>query len=250
MCDLHPEFGYVGSASLWRKLSLVLAFLVFGLVAGASGLAVFMADVDRNPKLAMALAPAETLDRATSSTAIAETEAVEAASAQKSSKAAGIQSPCRESIRVNSAVDCTSGKERKPRSILALNERPAIAAVPIGHRVDPTVLPSEPVTPVIVALPKDVTPIETPSAEPTQGAVTAAPTETPSLEPNSPASQPATTPAITQERRRDWAQRHQRDHRQYASMSRHYREHREYASTPRYYGNRQVYRTGGFAVLW
>jgi hypothetical protein len=232
VCDLHPEFGYVGSANLRRKLGLVLAFLVFGLVAGASGLAVFMADLDRDPKHAMALAPAETLDGATSSTAIAETEAVEAASAQKTSKAAGIQSPCRESIRVNSAVDCTSGKAHKPRSILAVNERPAIAAVPIGHRVDPTVLLSEPATPVVVALPKDVTPIETPSAEPTEGAVTAAPTETPSLEPNY------------------WAQRHQRDHRQYASTPRHYREHREYASTPRYYGNRQVYRTGGYAVLW
>jgi hypothetical protein len=234
VCDLHPEFGYVGSANLRRKLGLVLAFLVFGLVAGASGLVVFMADLDRDPKHAMALAPAETLDGATSSiaTAIAETEAVEAASAQKSSKAAGIQSPCRESIRVNSAVDCTSGKQRKPRSVLAVNERPAIAAVPIGHRVDPTVLLSEPATPVVVALPKDVTPIETPSAEPTEGAVTAAPTETPSLEPNY------------------WAQRHQRDHRQYASTPRHYREHREYASTPRYYGNRQVYRTGGYAVLW
>jgi hypothetical protein len=147
-------------------------------------------------------------------------------------------------------VDCTSGKQRKPRSILAVNERPAIAAVPIGHRVDPTVLLSEPATSVVVALPKDVTPIETPSAEPTEGAVTAAPTETASLEPNSPASQPATTPAITQERRRDWAQRHQRDRRQYASTPRHYREHREYASTPRYYGNRQVYRAGGYAVLW
>jgi hypothetical protein len=85
---------------LRRKLGLVLAFLVFGLVAGASGLAVFMADLDRDPKHAMALAPAETLDGATSSiaTAIAETEALEAASAQKTSKAAGIQSPCRESI--------------------------------------------------------------------------------------------------------------------------------------------------------
>jgi hypothetical protein len=237
---------------LRRKLGLVLAFLVFGLVAGASGLAVFMADLDRDPKHAMALAPTETLDGATSSiaTAIAETEAVEATSAQKTSKAAGIQSPCRENIRENSAVDCTSGKERKPRSILALNERPAIAAVPIGHRVDPTVLPSEPATPVVVALPKDVTPIETPSAEPTEGAVTVTPTETPALEPNSPASQPATTPAITQERRRDWVQRHQRDHRQYASTPGHYREHREYASTPRYYGGRQAYRPGGYVVLW
>jgi len=44
VCDLHPEFGYVGRPSVRRKLGLVLAFLVFGLVAVGSGLAVVMAD--------------------------------------------------------------------------------------------------------------------------------------------------------------------------------------------------------------
>jgi hypothetical protein len=240
VCDLHPEFGYVVSASVRRKLGLVLAFLVFGLVAGASGLAVFLADVDRDPKHAMALAPAETLHGATSSiaTATPEIEAAEAALAQTPSKAAGRKLPCRESIRENLAVDCPSGKERKLRSILALNERPAIAAAPIGHRVDPTVLPPEPPAPVVAPLRQDAvtaTPTETPSEAPTfpaslpEGAVTATS--------DAVATPPASLPAVAPKR----PQRHQREHREYASTPRHYREHREYASTTRYYGNRQVY---------
>ena len=48
--DLHPEFGYVGSAPrLFRKLALVLAFLVIGLIAGVSGVAVFVASPDPDP---------------------------------------------------------------------------------------------------------------------------------------------------------------------------------------------------------
>ena len=43
--DLHPEFGYVGSGPrTFRKIGLVAAFVAFGIVAGASGVAVFMAD--------------------------------------------------------------------------------------------------------------------------------------------------------------------------------------------------------------
>ena len=42
--DLHPEFGYLGSAPrVFRKLGLVFSFVAFGIVAGASGVAVFMA---------------------------------------------------------------------------------------------------------------------------------------------------------------------------------------------------------------
>ena len=48
-CALRPEFGYFGSPQLCRKLGLVLAFIVFGLVAGANGLAVLMADHDPDP---------------------------------------------------------------------------------------------------------------------------------------------------------------------------------------------------------
>jgi hypothetical protein len=249
-CDLHPEFGYVGSANLRRKLDFVLAFLVFGLIAGASGVAVFMVDLDRDPKHAMALAPPETLDGATSSIAreTPETEAAEAALAQTPSKPARRKAPCRESIRENSAVDCTSGKERKPRSILAINERPAIAAAPIGHRVDPTVLPAESPAPVVAPLPQDAvtaTPTEIPSEAPTfpaslpEGAVTATSTD-------AVTTPPASLPAVAPKR----AQRHQREHHEYASTLRHHREHRDYASTTRYYSNRQVYQSAGYARLW
>jgi hypothetical protein len=66
---------------------------------------------------------------------------VEATLAQKTTKADGFKSPCRESITEQLGSDCTSGKARKPRSI---NERPAIASILIGHRDGPVVLPSEP----------------------------------------------------------------------------------------------------------
>ena len=48
---------------------------------------------------------------------------------------------------------CTSGKARKPRSRQAVNERPAIASVLIGHSADPVVLPSEPEITVDPAVP-------------------------------------------------------------------------------------------------
>jgi hypothetical protein len=151
--DLHPEFGYVGSPRLFRKLGLVLTFIVFGLVAAAGGVAVFMADPDSDPMNAMALAPAEPLDNVTRSppTATA-TKAVAATLSRKTSKAGGIKSPCRENITEQLGGDCSSGKARKPRSVLAVNERPAIAAVLIGHGDGPAVLPSEPEIPLAAIL--------------------------------------------------------------------------------------------------
>src|SRR6516164_6128946 len=66
--DLHPEFGYVGSAPrVFRKVKLILSFVVLGIVGAASGVAIFMASPDSNPETsgnpldAMALAPAEAL---------------------------------------------------------------------------------------------------------------------------------------------------------------------------------------------
>jgi hypothetical protein len=126
--DLHPEFGYVGSAPrLFRKLGLIISFVVFGLVAGVSGVAVFMTGPDPDPMYAdpmhaMALAPAEAL---ISAAAPAGTKA-DAAFARTTPKGGAI----------------------KPRSVQALNERPAIAAVAIGHGDGPAVLPSEPAVPV------------------------------------------------------------------------------------------------------
>ena len=47
--------------SLRRRLSLMLAFLGFGLIAGTSGVALIVADTDSNPRSAFAFAPLETL---------------------------------------------------------------------------------------------------------------------------------------------------------------------------------------------
>jgi hypothetical protein len=151
--DLHPEFGYVGSAPrLFRRIGLVLSFMVFGLVAGASGVAVFMAnpDPDPDPMHAMALAPAEALISATRvpPTATVETKAPQLPLAPKTTNAGAVKSPCREGTAEFSGGDCAPVRAVRPRPVLAANERPAIAAVPIGHRDDPAVLPSLPETPV------------------------------------------------------------------------------------------------------
>jgi hypothetical protein len=61
---LHPEFGYLGSFHLFgRKFGLLLVFIGFGVMAGMSGLAVFMADEQPDPMQAMALAPPDTVSR-------------------------------------------------------------------------------------------------------------------------------------------------------------------------------------------
>jgi len=48
--------------SLRRRLSLMLAFLGFGLIAGTSGVALIVADSDSDPRSAFAFAPLETLN--------------------------------------------------------------------------------------------------------------------------------------------------------------------------------------------
>jgi hypothetical protein len=48
--------------SLRRRLSLMLAFLGFGLIAGTSGVALIVADTDSDPRSAFAFAPLETLN--------------------------------------------------------------------------------------------------------------------------------------------------------------------------------------------
>jgi hypothetical protein len=196
---------------LCGKLGLVLAFMVFGLVAGANGLGVFMADHDPDPMHAMALAPAEA--------ATAETKAVEAALARKTSSAGRYRSPYRESITEQPDGDCSSGKARNQRPVQAVNERPAIAAIPIGHRDGPAVLPSEPeilgaATPNI---PDD-------SAKP-EDAAEAAPA---SSVKESAAVPPAS--AKTLPTRSKYVQRHNQDNRKYVQR----RNRNEYSPSPSY----------------
>ncbi len=123
----HPEFGYIGTSAFCRRL---LAFVVCGFVAGAGGVAVFKAAPEPDPKNALALATGE----APSSTrsippAITKSYSEREEFAQKAPDAGAIAAPLRSS---------------RPRSMQAINERPPIAAVPIGHTDRTTVLSSDP----------------------------------------------------------------------------------------------------------
>jgi hypothetical protein len=145
-CDQYPEFEYAGSYP--RKLGLALAFII----AGASGIAVFMADSDpgADPMNAMALAPAEALRSAINAipAETTKTPVAEAALVQTIPKVGGSNPPCqKETTAENLSADCALGKPHKPRPV-AVNERPAIAAAPIGHRNGPALLPSDPAIPV------------------------------------------------------------------------------------------------------
>jgi hypothetical protein len=240
--DLHPEFGYVGSPGLRRKHGLALTFVVFGLLAIAGGVAVFMADPDPGPMHAMALAPAEALDPVTRSspTATAETKAVEATLAQNISKVGGIKSPCRENTTEQG--DCSSGKADKPRPAPPVNERPAIAAVLIGHSDGPAVRPAEPEIPV-AATPD----IPESSAKPVDTADTSPASvlkESPT--PAASAKQSQTRSNSVQRRDRDdgnFVERRDRDD----SNSVNRRDRGEHSS-PRSYSSQDE--QGGYARLW
>jgi hypothetical protein len=143
--DQYPEFEHAGSAP--RKLGLALAFVI----AGASGIAVFMADSDPgpDPMNAMALAPVEALSSAINaiSAETTKTPVAEPAFVKTVPKVGGSNPPCqKETTAENLSGDCALGKAHKPRPV-AVNERP-IAAAPIGDRNGPALLPSEPAIPV------------------------------------------------------------------------------------------------------
>ena len=142
--DLHPEFGYLGSFHLFgRKFGLVLVFIGFGVLAGMSGLAVFMTDEQPDLMKAMALAPPDAMSRDAGLVLPAPVDAsVPIVPAQKPAEAKTFRPACQES----SAVDCALPnvpKLHRVRPTPAANERPAIATVAIG-RVDPSqVVPAE-----------------------------------------------------------------------------------------------------------
>ena len=164
--DLHPEFGYVGPTPRMLKLGYASAFVVFGLVAIVSGVTVFMARPDTDPMNAMALAPAEALSPSTSPSSASPAKA-KATEAQEILNAGVIQSPCRDDVGERLSDDCASERMRKSRPVLAVNERPAIAAVAIGHREDPVAVTPQLAAPVAAipeppqdasAVPADVAP--------------------------------------------------------------------------------------------
>ena len=145
--DLHPEFGYVGPTPRMLKLGYASAFVVFGLVAVVSGVTVFMARPDTDPMNAMALAPAEALSPSTSPSSASPAKA-KATEAQEILNAGVIQSPCGDDVGERLSDDCASERMRRSRPALAVNERPAIAAVAIGHREDPVAVTQQIAAPV------------------------------------------------------------------------------------------------------
>jgi len=175
--DLHPEFGYIGSApKLFRKLGLVSAFVAFGLMAGASGIAVFMAGPDPDPMHAMALAPSEAL-LSTPPASAPPANAV-AAEEQKTLNAGVTPPPCGGYVSERLGDDCSSFRMHRSRTVPAMNERPAIAAVAIGRRDEPAALPPQPAVNVAAipqtppddsAVPADS--VEVPAAAPATAAV-------------------------------------------------------------------------------
>jgi hypothetical protein len=136
---LHPEFGYLGIPTFGRKL-IMLALC--GSVAVVAGVNVFKAGGEPDPTSAMALAPTEALGNT-----VLVSPAEKGEFAQKIPNTRAPRSDCQNDATEYLARNCAAVKPRRPRSILAINERPPIAAVAIGHRDEPAVLPSEPVVP-------------------------------------------------------------------------------------------------------
>jgi hypothetical protein len=242
--DLHPEFGYVGSVPrVFRRLRLVLSFVVLGIVGGASGVAVFMASPDSdpgtsaNPLDAMALAPAEALIEPK----IALPAAQPAPRLANASADVGSTKPtCREGL---SEAEGGCIRVRVVRPLRALNERPLIAAAPIGHRSDPTVLPA-PSAP-IEASPWPAAPPEKPSAIPT-------PTETAIAEAmpadTAPAAEPTPTPPAPAPRVTSNKSRPRVHHVQNESRS---SRRNGYSHTSGYSSRTSSYSSqGGWARLW
>jgi hypothetical protein len=159
----HPEFGYAGTSGFRRGF---IAFVICGLVAGGSGIAMFKGNPDPDPApdpmKAMALAPVETFGSTTGSTL---TEIAGRNSGELLQQTPAIKPHCRNTATEHFDDDCITDQTRRPRSIRALNERPAIAAVPIGHLEPP--IPSGSAIPVAVipettadsASPADVAPV-------------------------------------------------------------------------------------------
>jgi len=225
--DLHPEFGYVGSApKLFRKLGLVSAFVAFGLMAGVSGIAVFMAGPEPDPMHAMALAPPEAL-LSTPPASAPPAKAV-AAEEQKTLNAGVTAPPCRDYLGERLGDDCSAFRMHRSRTVPAMNERPAIAAVAIGRREEPAALPPQPAVSV-AAIPQ--TPPDD-SAVPADGAEAPAPAAAPATAPVAPAAKAARS------RSRHVARREGHSYSGRSSYS------------PRYYSNRQVHQAGGYAGLW
>jgi hypothetical protein len=157
----HPEFGYVGSPrSLLPRLGIVFSIAVLGPVAGAGGakMLTLQPPAAANSARAVTVAPGEASIAAPGSAAKKTGDSSKSASVatgQAPSKRAPVGSPCREEPGAQVPEnDCVPVRVVRPQRAPSANERPAIAAVAIGHRNDPAMLPAEPASPVAAAPPE------------------------------------------------------------------------------------------------
>jgi hypothetical protein len=150
----HPEFGYVGTSCASRPF---MAFVVCGLFAGAISVAIFNPEPDHDPMDAMALAP-EALIAPKPDQLARQFEirpVTNEPSAQKTDEKGtrgSIKPTCRENLGELPEGDCTPVRVvRVVHPLRAVNERPLIAAAPLGHRDDATALPASPPTSIAVS---------------------------------------------------------------------------------------------------
>ena len=128
--SLLPEFAYFcPSPNLRRKLSLAVAFSTFGLVAGASGVALLVAGDDSDPRSAFALAspPPPDVESATT-TAAADMPMAETVVALKAAK---LEAAKLEAAKVEVI------KPRQPEVVRAVTAPRATREVPVGHSSEP-----------------------------------------------------------------------------------------------------------------
>lgn len=247
----HPEFGYVGTSSVSRPF---MAFVVCGLFAGAISVAIFNPEPDHDPIDAMALAP-EALIAPKPNQLATQSEirpVTNGPSAQKtgekganaSRKAGSIKPTCRESLGEVPEGDCTSVRVRA-RPLRAVNERPLIAAVPIGHRDDPTVLPASPSTPVGVS-PSLAVPPEEPKV--ISAAVEASVVEATPADVDAEPTTPASMPTVTSKKPRPRVQ-HAQDERR-SRRRHHYSYASSYSARRSSYSLSNTYVQSGYARVW
>jgi hypothetical protein len=223
--DLHPEFGYIGNApAVLRKLGFATAFVAFGLIAAISNFSVFVTQPD-DPLTAMALAPEQAFNSAAPAapTLPVQDKSLEASFTEKAGAASR---PCGGAITADSGVDCTPTRMHRSRSVQSVNERPAIAAIAIGHRDESAVSSPEPAASVVGA-----PTIGDLSATPPDAPAEAAVAETPPVQ--------AVTPAAPAKKSRA------------RNNSNQHRERSEYARAPSR-GPAYSYHSmqGGYARVW
>jgi hypothetical protein len=185
---LKPEFGYFcPSPNLRRKLSVAIAFTIFGLVAGASSLALLVAD-DPDPRSAFAFAPQSPSREPETLATTAELPAVDAVRVRKITKS------CRRNALNDDDASCDSGVARKPGVVPAVTNPPAAAELPIGHGGGPAGG-----APAAAGLVASTPPLDAAVPEPTDGVVASPVSVAEAPGPEASPAQPAQTSAPPQQ---------------------------------------------------